>query len=57
MLMGGGGGGGFRFDAPGNERDVKLIGDVEDGVNEFVKLLGWEEELEVLQKEGAGSLG
>ena len=55
MLMGGVGGG-FRFDAPGNMRDVKFIGDVEDGVMELVRLLGWEEELEALQEKGAGSL-
>uniref|UniRef100_A0A7S4NGW2 Deacetylase sirtuin-type domain-containing protein n=1 Tax=Paramoeba aestuarina TaxID=180227 RepID=A0A7S4NGW2_9EUKA len=54
MLMGGSSRGGFRFSSPGNQRDVKFIGDVEDGVKELVRLLGWEKELEELQ---AGEIG
>ena len=56
MLMGGAASGGFRFSAPGNQRDVKFIGDVEDGVRGLVGLLGWEKELEELQQGEMGSL-
>jgi len=34
----------FAFNKPHNWRDVKWLGDIQDGVEEFVKLLGWEQD-------------
>jgi NAD+-dependent protein deacetylase sirtuin 2 len=39
---------GFQFDTPENIRDVKHLGDIEESVSEFAKLLGWEEEMQSL---------
>ncbi|ELR17703.1 NADdependent deacetylase sirtuin 2, putative [Acanthamoeba castellanii str. Neff] len=41
-------GGGFKFGAPGNVRDVRWLGDVQQGAHELVKLLGWEEDFQKL---------
>lgn len=36
---------GFLFGHPNNHRDVKYLGDIEDGIKKFAELLGWEDEL------------
>lgn len=33
--------GGFRFNLPTNYRDVKFIGDCQDGILRLVELIGW----------------
>jgi NAD-dependent deacetylase sirtuin 2 len=38
----------FRFNLPNNYRDIALLGDCQEATREFVKLLGWEEDLEAL---------
>ena len=43
---------GFLFDYPKNRRDVKYLGDIEDGVKKLAELLGWEDELEALTNQG-----
>jgi len=42
---------GFNFDGEGNYRDVKLLGDCQESIYSFVKLIGWEEEFNKLLKE------
>jgi len=42
---------GFAFDKPDNYRDVAWLGDVEDGIDKFVKALGWKDEFKELLKE------
>ena len=41
----------FAFDKPDNYRDAHWLGDVEDGIDEFVKALGWDSEFQELLKE------
>jgi hypothetical protein len=48
--------GGFDFDKPGNTRDVKWIGDVQDGVRHLVHSLQWDEELKTLMAQPLSSL-
>lgn len=45
------GGQGFEFDRPGT-RDVRFLGEADDGVEELCALLGWGEELRRLREEG-----
>jgi len=40
--------GGFTFDHPANMRDVKWLGDCQEGVKKLASLLGWDKELEDL---------
>ena len=42
---------GFLFGEEHNQRDAKWLGDIDEGITEFAKLLDWEEELENLMKE------
>jgi len=42
--------GGFTFNYPANVRDVKWIGDCQDGIAKLCELLGWTEHLETLKK-------
>ena len=42
---------GFAFDKPDNYRDAKWLGDVEDGIDKFVKSVGWKAEFQELLKE------
>jgi len=44
--------GNFRFEAADNDRDVKFLGDCQDSIKHFAKLLGWEDELDELIVEG-----
>jgi NAD-dependent deacetylase sirtuin 2 len=45
--------GGFCF-GPSNTRDIKHLGDCQESIIEFARLLGWEEELlKLVQEEGA----
>jgi len=44
--------GGLDFDSPTNVRDIKWLGDVQDGARELAQLLGWEESLDKLASEG-----
>jgi hypothetical protein len=37
--------GGFEFDNPNNCRDILCSGDIQEGIREFVRVLGWEKEL------------
>jgi len=39
-----------------NTRDVEWLGDIQDGVRELVRLIGWEEELNALMAEGKSKL-
>ena len=41
---------GFLFGEPDNYRDVAYIGDLQQGIKDFVKHLGWEKEHEELMK-------
>merc|ERR1712137_149 len=42
---------GFLFDEPNNYRDVKWLGDIQDGIDQFVQLLGWGSEFAKLMIE------
>jgi len=44
---------GFLFNHPDNYRDVKLLGQCDDGVKKLVELLGWTKELDDLISKGS----
>jgi hypothetical protein len=45
----GGAADGFRFDSDDNYRDIKHLGDIQESIQEFVTLLGWQQDLDKLR--------
>ncbi|KAJ6232359.1 nad-dependent protein deacetylase sirtuin-2 [Anaeramoeba flamelloides] len=51
QIFGGEGGGGFKFDLEDNYRDIKWIGECDNGIQKMIDNCGWNQEFDELLKE------